>query len=90
MKYLNKRNLYFKLEKYKFYRKKVDFLKFVVKQYKVRINLKKLQAIKEQKLSINIKKVQFFQDFINYNKIFIKNYFINAILLTKFTKKKTL
>jgi len=27
--------------------KKIHFLKFVVKQYKVRINFKKLQAIKE-------------------------------------------
>ena len=27
--------------------KKIDFLEFVIKQYKVRINLEKLQAIKE-------------------------------------------
>jgi len=29
------------------YQKEIDFLKFVVKQHKVRINLKKLQTNKE-------------------------------------------
>ncbi len=38
LEYLNIRNLYFKSKKCKFYRKKVDF---------VRIDFKKLQAIKE-------------------------------------------
>jgi len=38
LEYLNIRNLYFKSKKYKFYRKKVDF---------VRIDFKKLQAIQE-------------------------------------------
>jgi len=33
--------------------------------------------------------VQFFLDFMNYNKKFIKNYFVNAISLTNFTKKNT-
>jgi len=47
LEYLNKRNLHLKLKKCKFYLKKINFLKFVVKQYKVRINLEKLQAIKE-------------------------------------------
>jgi len=47
LKCLNKRNLYFKSKKYEFYQEKVNFLKFVVKQYRVRINLKKLQAIKK-------------------------------------------
>jgi len=53
------------------------------------MNFKKLQAIKKRKSFINVKKVQFFLDFINYNKKFIKNYFVNATLLTNFTKKKT-
>ncbi len=44
---LNIKNLHFKLKKYKFYQKKINFFKFVVKQYKVRINLEKLQTIKE-------------------------------------------
>jgi len=44
---LNKRNLHLKLKKCEFHRKEVDFLKFVVKQHEIRMNLKKLQAIKE-------------------------------------------
>jgi len=44
---LNIKNLYFKLKKCEFHRKKVNFLKFVVKRYEVRMNLKKLRAIKE-------------------------------------------
>ncbi len=89
LKYLNKRNLHLKSKKCEFHRKKVDFLEFVVEQHEVRMNLKKLRTIKEWKSSINVKKVQFFLNFINYNKKFIKNYFVNAILLTNFTKKKT-
>ncbi len=44
---LNKRNLYLKLKKCEFHQKEVDFLKFVIKRHKVRINSKKLRAIKE-------------------------------------------
>jgi len=47
LEYLNKRNLYFKSKKCEFYRKKINFLKFVVKRHKVCINLTKLQTIKE-------------------------------------------
>ena len=47
LKCLNKKNLCFKLKKYEFYRKEIDFLKFVVKRHKVRINFKKLRTIKE-------------------------------------------
>ncbi len=44
---LNIKNLHLKLKKCEFHQKKINFLKFVVKQYEVRMNLKKLQAIKE-------------------------------------------
>ncbi len=44
---LNKRNLHFKLKKCEFYQKEINFLKFVIEQHKVRINFKKLRAIKE-------------------------------------------
>ncbi len=47
LKCLNKRNLYFKLKKCEFHRKKINFLKFVVERHKVRMNFKKLRAIKE-------------------------------------------
>ncbi len=47
LKYLNIKNLYLKLKKCEFYRKKVNFFEFVVEQHKVRINFEKLRAIKE-------------------------------------------
>ncbi len=47
LEYLNRRNLHFKSKKCEFYRKKIDFLEFVVKRYEVRINLKKLRTIKK-------------------------------------------
>ncbi len=47
LKCLNKRNLHFKSKKCEFHRKKIDFLEFVVERREVRMNLKKLRAIKE-------------------------------------------
>jgi len=44
---LNIRNLHLKLKKCEFYQKKVNFFKFVVKRHEIRMNLKKLGAIKE-------------------------------------------
>ncbi len=47
LKCLNKRNLHLKSKKCKFHQEKVDFLEFVVERHEVRMNLKKLRAIKE-------------------------------------------
>jgi hypothetical protein len=47
LKCLNRRNLHLKLEKCEFHQEEVDFLKFVVKRHEVRMNPKKLQAVKE-------------------------------------------
>ncbi len=47
LKCLNKRNLHLKLKKCEFHQKEIDFLKFVVKRHELRINSKKLQAIRE-------------------------------------------
>ncbi len=89
LKCLNTRNLHLKPKKCEFHRKEVDLLGFVVERHEIRMNLKKLRAIKEWKPLINIKEVQSFLGFINYNRKFIKDYLINAILLTNLTKKNT-
>jgi hypothetical protein len=47
LKCLNERNLHLKSEKCEFYREKVDFLEFVVERHEIRINSKKIKAIKE-------------------------------------------
>jgi len=44
---LNMRNLHLKLEKCEFHREEVDFLEFVVGRHGVRMNPKKLRAVKE-------------------------------------------
>jgi len=44
---LNIKNLHLKSKKCEFHQEKVDFLEFVVERHEVRMNLKKLQAIKE-------------------------------------------
>ncbi len=86
---LNARNLRLKPKKCEFHREEVDFLGFVVGRHEVRMNPKKLRAIKEWKSPINVKEVQSFLDFMNYNKKFIKDYFVSAIPLTNLTKKDT-
>ena len=86
---LDMRNLHLKPEKCEFHREEVDFLGFVVGRHEVRMNPKKLRAVKEWKPSINVKKVQSFLGFMNYNRKFIKNYFASAISLTNLTKKDT-
>jgi len=47
LKYLDKRNLYFKLKKCEFHQKEINFFEFIVERHKIRMNFKKLQAIKE-------------------------------------------
>ena len=44
---LDKRNLHLKSKKCEFHQKEVNFLEFVVERHKIRMNLKKLRAIKE-------------------------------------------
>jgi len=47
LKCLNRKNLHLKLKKCEFHQEEINFLEFVVERHKVRMNLKKLQAIKE-------------------------------------------
>jgi len=47
LKCLNRRNLHLKSKKCEFYQKEINFLEFVVRRHEVRMNFKKLQAIKE-------------------------------------------
>jgi len=47
LKYLNRKNLHLKLKKCEFHQEEINFLKFIVERYEVRMNLKKLRAIKK-------------------------------------------
>ena len=55
--YLKVKDLRLKLKKYKFYKKNIDFLEFIIKRYRIYIDLVKLQAIREQKELTNVKEV---------------------------------
>ena len=46
LKCLNKRNLRIKSKKYVFYRKKIDFLKYIIERNETRIDSIKFQTIK--------------------------------------------
>jgi len=47
LKCLKKRNLRLKSKKCEFHQEKVDFLEFVVERHEIRMNLKKIRAIKK-------------------------------------------
>jgi len=47
LKCLNRKNLHLKLKKCEFHQEEINFLKFIVERYEVRMNLKKLRAIKK-------------------------------------------
>jgi len=47
LKCLNQRNLRLKSKKCEFHQEKVDFLEFVVERHEIRMNLKKVKAIKK-------------------------------------------
>ena len=84
---LKQRRLLFKPKKCEFHRSKVKFLKFVIRTQEVRIDPKKLKAIKDWSKSINVKEVQAFLKFVNYNRKFIKNYSKKVIPLINLTIK---
>ena len=54
---LSKRDLLIKSKKCDWYRKEVDFLKFIIKINKVRMNLDKLTSVKIWSVFINVKEV---------------------------------
>ena len=79
--------LLLKLKKCEFHKFDVEFLEFVIKIQKVRMNSIKLNAIKNWSRPTNVKKVQAFLRFVNYNRKFIKNYFKKIIFLSNLTSK---
>ena len=84
---LIKWNLLIKSEKCDWHKKEVDFLKFMIKDNNVRINLDKLTSVKIWLVFINIKKVQTFLKFVNYNRKFIQEYSQKIMTFTNFTIK---
>ena len=84
---LKQRRLLLKSKKCEFHRSKINFLGFVIKTQEIRIDSKKLKAIKDWSKPTNVKEVQAFLEFVNYNRKFIKDYSKKVISLINLTIK---
>ena len=63
-----KYKFYFKFKKCFFHQIKINYLKHIVGQNNIKINLKKFFLIFKWPTPNNIKNIQFFLNFINFNK----------------------
>ena len=87
---LSKRDLLIKSEKCDWYKKEVDFLKFIIEINDVRMNFDKLTSVKTWSIFINIKEMQAFPKFVDYNRKFIQGYSQKIMILTNLTIKNRL
>ena len=84
------RQLRYKSKKYKFHKKEVDFLRFIVRINGIKINPKKIQRILNWSGPKNLKNLQRFLGFGNFNRQFINKYSLIILLLIKLIKKNIL
>ena len=63
---LSDNDLYVELEKSEFHKKEVEFLRYIVRTNRVRIDLKKVQVVLEWPVPKNLKDIQSFTGFCNY------------------------
>ena len=75
------------IKKYKFYTRKTNFIKFIIKLKQISINLKKIKAIVNQQDLKNIIGLKLFLKFCNYNQKFIIDWLSKIELFTKIIKK---
>ena len=68
--------------------KEIPILKVVVGKGQVQIEEDKIKAVKEQKTQIKIKEVESFLGFVNFYRIFIRNFSYTARPLNKLKGKK--
>ena len=82
LKKLQEKNLYFKLEKCKFHKQQVEYLKHIIIIKKLKMNSKKIKTILKFFTSKCIKNIQIFQELTKYYQKFIINFISIIILLT--------
>ena len=75
------------IKKYKFYTKKTNFIKFIIKLKQISINLKKIKAIINQQNPKNIIGLRLFLKFYNYYQKFITDQLDKTEPFTKIIKK---
>ncbi|KAM5353667.1 hypothetical protein ACJ41O_000317 [Fusarium nematophilum] len=80
-------NLLVEPEKSKFHASEVEFLGHIISHNEIRMDPKKLSAVRDWKEPNNVKEVQAFLGFANYYRKFLKRFGKIAIPLTELTKK---
>lgn len=80
-------NLLVEPEKSNFHASEVEFLGHIISHNQVRMDPKKIAAVREWKQPENLTELQSFLGFANYYRRFIKHFSKHAIPLTRFMKK---
>ena len=78
------------IKKYKFFTRKTNFVKFIIKLWKISMDLKKVKAIVNQQELENITQLRLFLWFCNYYRRFIAQWLKNIKLFIRLTKKEEL
>ncbi|KAL2225830.1 UNVERIFIED_CONTAM: Retrovirus-related Pol polyprotein from transposon [Sesamum indicum] len=84
---LHKHELYVKVSKCSFARESIDFLGHIVERGRIRIDLKKVQAIEEWRPPSDVHDLCSFLGLANYYRRFVKGYSATARPLTDLLKK---
>lgn len=74
-------------EKSHFHQKEVEFLGHIISHNEIRMDPKKIAAVRDWKRPTNLKEVQAFLGFANYYRKFLRNFGKTAASLTELTKK---
>ena len=78
------------IKKYKFFTRKTNFIRFIIKPGQLSIDLKKIKVIVNQQELENIIQLRLFLGFCNYYRRFIAQQLQNIKLFTQLTKKEEL
>ncbi|KAJ3459939.1 hypothetical protein MRS44_016012 [Fusarium solani] len=89
LKALQDANLLVEPEKSTFHTHEVEFLGHIISPNEIRMDPKKIAAVRDWPQPENLKEVQSFIGFANYYRRFIRNFGKIAIPLTELTKKET-
>ena len=90
LKRLQKEKMLVVIKKYKFFTRKTNFVNFIIKLSKIRIDLKKVEAIVNQQKLENIIQLRQFLGFYNYYRRFIIQQLKNIKPFTRLIKKEEL
>ena len=88
MKIAEKHNLCFKQSKYNFNIEEIPILGVIVGKRQVKIEQKKIKAVKEWKTPTKVKDVESFLEFANFYRCFIQNFSYTARPLNELKGKK--